>query len=129
MFMGPIMELQLLIIYQHITIMVHMAPRCTIHMAMRNTIHTMGMVLMRLLTMDTTIQDPMGNMDMAMPILIMELITMTIKVTVWIIMATMEVMTLAIMIQDMATEDIMVKITDTTTMAIMSENICLILMI
>ena len=84
---------------------------------------------MLLLTMDITIQDPMGNMDLAMPSLIMELITMTIKVTDLIIMATMEVMTLAIMIQDTATVDIMVKITDTTTMAMMSEIICLILMI
>ena len=85
MFMGPIMELQLLIIYQHITITVHMSPRLTIHMATRNTI-----------------QDPMGNMGMAMPILIMELITMTIT----------EDMTSIIIIQHTATEDIMVLITD-----------------
>ena len=101
MFMGPIMELQLLITYQHITITVHMAPRFTIHMATRNTI-----------------QDPMGNMDMAMPILIMELITMTI----------MEDMTLVIIIQHMATVDIMIRITDTAMMVTMDLSMDMVMM-
>ena len=132
-----------------------MAPRFTIHMAMMNTYHTtqamikikqehgnlkdldmhlvstvsiMFKVLMRLPTTDITIQEPVDNMDMIMPILIMELIMTTIKVTVLIIMAIMEGMTLVIMIQDTAIVDIMVKIMDTATMATMDLSIDMIMM-
>ena len=67
-------------------------------------------------------------MDMAMPILIMELITITIKVTVLIIMATLKGMTLVIIIKDMATVDIMVKITDTGMKATMDSSIDMVMM-
>ena len=111
-----------------------MAPRFTIHMAMMNTFHTtqamlqMSIVLMRLLTTDITIQEPVDNMDMIMSILIMELIMTTIKVTVLIIMAIMEGMTLVIIIQDTAIVDIIVKIMDSATIATMDLSIDMIMM-